>query len=121
VIFRSDATHGCEGLPDRAGVRKPPKEETAVRKGAGAVCAIYGDLRITDCRGRPFERGLIERSRDLVVEGRLWRRRRDRFWAVLGPWPGDRIAISNKTPARWRMGSGEEERLCSAGAAGYRS
>ena len=34
---------------------------------------------------RPFERRLIERSPDLVVEGRLWRRRRDRFWAVLGP------------------------------------
>jgi hypothetical protein len=62
-----------------AGVRKPPKEETAVRKGAGAVRTIYGDLRVTDCRGRPFGRGLIEHSRDLVVEGRLWRRGRDRF------------------------------------------
>ena len=36
----------------------------------------------------------------------------------LGPWHRDRIAISNKTPARCRMGSGEEERLC--GVAGYR-
>lgn len=67
---------------------------------------------------RPFERRLIELSPDLVVEGRLWRRWRDQFWAVLGPWHRDRIAISNKTPARCRMGSGEEERLC--GVAGYR-
>ena len=36
----------------------------------------------------------------------------------LGPWHRDRIAISNKTPARCRMGSGEEGRLC--GVAGYR-
>jgi len=57
----------------------PPKEETAVRKGAGAVRTIYGDLRFMDCRRRPFEGGLIERSRGLVVERRLWRRRRDRF------------------------------------------
>jgi hypothetical protein len=34
---------------------------------------------------RLFERRLIERSPDLVVEGRLWRRRQDQFWAVLGP------------------------------------
>jgi hypothetical protein len=52
-----------------AGVRKPPREETAVRKGAGAVRTIYGDLRVTGCRRWPFERRLIERSQDLLTRG----------------------------------------------------
>jgi hypothetical protein len=77
-LARRRARHG------EAGVRKPPKEETAVRKGAGAVRTIYGDLSVAGSRRRPFERRLIERWRDLVVEGRLWRRRRDQFWAVFG-------------------------------------
>jgi hypothetical protein len=32
-----------------AGVRKPPKEETAFWKGAGAASRVYGDLGIGVC------------------------------------------------------------------------
>jgi len=38
-----------------AGVRKPPKEETACGKGAGAAGAIYGDLGIAGCGLRGLE------------------------------------------------------------------
>jgi hypothetical protein len=47
---------------EAAGVRKPPKEETATRKGVDVAGAIYGDLRIASgcCRvlGTALERDL---------------------------------------------------------------
>lgn len=45
--FRTPAS-GADGSSrtDEAGVRKPPKEETAFWKGAGAVARVYGDLGI---------------------------------------------------------------------------
>src|SRR5271165_773152 len=42
------------GLQAGAGVRKPPREETAGRKGAGGELPAYGDLAI----GRAAARGL---------------------------------------------------------------
>ena len=45
----------------RAGVRKPPKEETAGRKGADWLAAIYGDLRIAD-GARASARRAVARS-----------------------------------------------------------
>jgi hypothetical protein len=46
---------GASSRTAEAGVRKPPKEETACRKGAGAVRAIYGDLGIAGCGLRALE------------------------------------------------------------------
>src|SRR5271166_3367411 len=55
-----------------AGVRKPPKEETAGRKGAVGLGAIYGDLRIAEgaraLARRPVARGLVGgRAEDELV------------------------------------------------------
>jgi hypothetical protein len=41
-------------LPEVAGVRKPPKEETACRKGVDVASAIYGDLRIASASTSPL-------------------------------------------------------------------
>ena len=58
--FRTPALCGTVVRDAGAGVRKPPKEETAGRKGAVWLAAIYGDLRIADATRasarRPVER-----------------------------------------------------------------
>ncbi len=58
--FRTPALCGTAVRDAGAGVRKPPKEETAGRKGAVWLAAIYGDLRIADATRasarRPVER-----------------------------------------------------------------
>jgi len=62
--FRTPAL--CDGGARRgAGVRKPPKEETAGRKGAVLRGATYGDLRLAD-GSRLSRRQLVSRS--LAVE-----------------------------------------------------
>jgi len=100
-----------------AGVRKPPKEETAGRKGAVWSGATYGDLRIAG--GRLV--GLRERVARIVLggseddgvfrgrgcEGRVWARRLEEERR-----PCEDIAF----PLR-RAAGGEEKRRCESGSA----
>ena len=99
-----------------AGVRKPPKEETAGRKGAVWSGATYGDLRIAG--GRLV--GLRERVARIVLggseddgvfrgrgcEGRVWARRLE---GTCGSC--ERNALLPR-----RAAEGEEKWRCEAGS-----
>ena len=85
-----------------------------MRKGAGAVWATYGDLKIAGCRSRAVA-GEIGR----VCIG--FRRRMAGLLARVGlfmtcVWRryGDRIATLNKTPRGWRSVSKENKLRCDA-------
>ena len=95
-----------------AGVRKPPKEETAFWKGDGAAFTRYGDLGIGACGLRRFEAKI-----DRALAG-FGRRLAGRF-AASGSgmacfWRG---CGSRKTPlsedcSRWRTASDGDARRC---------
>jgi hypothetical protein len=98
-----------------AGVRKPPKQETAGRKGAGWSGASYGDLRIAGgsrvWRGRAAERSLAvgtddgERVGSGKCAGLAQAWRSDEDWR-----PRENIGFLLRL-----AGGGEGKRGCAAG------
>ena len=105
--FRTPALCGTAVRDAGAGVRKPPKEETAGRKGAVWLAAIYGDLRIADATRASARRPVERRPYRREERGRscsVVRRRRfgvsAMFGAPLRTWRGQRC----RAPARgWRQ------------------
>ena len=100
-----------------AGVRKPPKEETAGRKGAVWSGAAYGDFRIAD-GSRLSPRGLVARNLgggtddgrcvwSRVCAGLARARRSEEDWR-----PRKDIGFLLR-----RAEEGEEKRRCEAGNA----
>jgi hypothetical protein len=100
-----------------AGVRKPPKEETAGRKGAVWSGAAYGDFRIAD-GSRVSPRGVVARNRGGGTDdgGRVWSRvcaglaqarRSEEDWR-----PRENIGFLLR-----RAEEGEEKRRCEVGSA----
>ena len=95
-----------------AGVRKPPKEETAGRKGADWSGTTYGDLRIADgwgaSRRGPVARmlrggnndGELIRSRGCAGLARVWRLER-----MCGPCERNAFLLRGAA-------EGEEKRRC---------
>ena len=102
-----------------AGVRKPPKNETACGKGAGAVGAIYGDLGMAGC-GRPALEAKINRAL-AGFGGGMARIFPASGFGLACVWRGywDGVGPANKGRPRWRLASDEaaDERSRAAGGA----
>src|SRR5208282_4901180 len=98
-----------------AGVRKPPKEETAGRKGAVWAGAIYGDLRVAV--GSMWGAGRPEAAAFVALpecDGLAWREVATRLARMLrSEQLGGRGTRESRV--RRRAAGGEGERGCGAG------
>ena len=112
--FRTRALCGPVARGAWAGVRKPPKEETAGRRGPFGE-RDYGDLRIADCcragRWRPAALVVFSGSGD---GGRFRRRRCTGAWRW-GRSKEDRRARAGVALVFRRAAGGEGDRGCAAG------
>src|SRR5271170_1083560 len=78
-LARGGARHG------EAGVRKPPKEETAFRKGRWRrSCDLWGFEVSQSVGGEVLKRRLIELVPDSGIEWPAYGRCRNPFWRVVG-------------------------------------